>query len=757
MLSVDAVKRFGPWALGGALLVGALLAVALWPRRLPPPRLLSVGPRTVSNQTSQPLLLVGSRLRHGQRILVRGPGRAKPIALALDVVDPHHAYARLPPVSLPPSRAQARFRISLEGWPGHEVPLTVVNDRAFPDLTRLVVTPKGRLFALSKTTDQLFAIDPETREVKALPTGDGPSAETILVLEGKPWLAVGHAFEKALWLFPADLSSPPRKLPGPLRVSALAAAPDGDILYVAEQVEDTVEAVSSADGHLIWRAPVDANPRALALEGDLLAVGSAQTGRVQLLDSKSGRLVRSLQPRTSVSILGGRTDGFGRWVMGGTAVRDLRFAPSLKALFVASEGPNVGPNPSKMEVTLNPGVGVVDPASGRFVRHLGFGEGLIQGLAFDSSRKLLYAADSGLGRIRVVDATRLVQSDVSAKSALLQSLVLPPPKGFPLIWPNRTASAGARGRPPPSPSIESGPTALALSPDGDTLYALDRFTGTLAEVDVRGAATGHARLLRQLPVVDTLAERTRRMGEILFEADPAGTGITCEACHVEGHTGGIFFAKTHPLRIYRSPTLRGVKDTPPYFNPESTKSLSGTVRLVGNRNRFHRLPFTPKEIDALTTYAGGITVPPNPFRGDSGAPPKRMALPWGKSGVPAKGLALFKGMAGCVRCHPAPLYTLDQDGATRGRYLDVGTPPGLPLRPSMQDLRVHRFEVPSLLGAWDAFPLLTSATVGLSVKGDAVVPSIRWPLRYIARHPHGGSPRLSTTEQADLVAFLRSR
>lgn len=303
------------------------------------------------------------------------------------------------------------------------------------------------------------------------------------------------------------------------------------------------------------------------------------------------------------------------------------------------------------------------------------------------------------------------------------------------------------------PELHSGPSALALSADGRTLYSLNRFSGTIAEIDVRDPS--HPSLRRQVKLVDAWTQPTRRLGQILYSADPAHTGITCEGCHLEGHGEGVFFAKTHPLRVYRSPSLRGAKDTPPYFTPASTHSLAQTSAVVGNRNRLFRLRLTPREIDALTTFTGAITLLPNPSRDERGAPPTSLPLPWGGEGDPRHGAQVFDAQ-GCARCHPPPLFTLDQDGATRGRYLDVGTPRALPIRPSLQDAANAAFGIPSLLGGWDVFPMLTSGTAGLTVEGDEVRVGSRWPLREVFAHapPPHDTRGLSLTDQADLAAFL---
>jgi hypothetical protein len=161
-------------------------------------------------------------------------------------------------------------------------------------------------------------------------------------------------------------------------------------------------------------------------------------------------------------------------------------------------------------------------------------------------------------------------------------------------------------------------------------------------------------------------------------------------------------------------------------------------------------------VEALTIYTALVPTLPNPFRGEDGAPPETLVLPDGHTGRPAEGRALFEGKSGCMTCHPAPLYTLDQDPQTRGKYLEVGTPLALPLRKELQEL-VPGAAPPALIGAWDTWPMLTSATAGYEVKGDRLTVGTRFPLRAVidsAGPQHGNAQALMPQERDDLLAFL---
>jgi hypothetical protein len=215
---------------------------------------------------------------------------------------------------------------------------------------------------------------------------------------------------------------------------------------------------------------------------------------------------------------------------------------------------------------------------------------------------------------------------------------------------------------------------------------------------------------------------------VLYYADVGRTGVTCDGCHVDGHVGGLLFTKTRPIRMYRSTSVRGSRETPPYFIPASEPTLQSTASFVGSRNRFHNPRLSVPEIHDLALFASEIPTPPNPFVKEDGALPDSLTLPDGATGHPRAGAAIFFAKGACARCHPAPLFTTDQSPATKGRYLDVGTPRLFPLHTELQDPVRAEFPPPSLDGIWDLFPLFTTGTAGLAERDGRLVVQTRFVL-----------------------------
>lgn len=713
----------------------------------PKAKLLTVGPRLLSNQTSQPISVTGEGLVDGMELILGEPVK---LVLKLTVLDEHHAYARLPAHAAAGDFPEALVEATLTRAEG-KAHLRLINDTAFPDLTALVGSrDSSLLFAMSGTTDTVFRVEVATKKVTPLTTADGPSAMAAWVdPEGTEWLAVVHTYGGGLILLNMKDPTAMRTIPAPAMASGIVIH-DGKA-FVAEQARDSVIAIDLKEGKELWRTPVAPNPRELAVAGDSLLVGSLATGAIEVLELATGKVKSSLEPSPGTPIIGGGTAKYSAQVMNGKAPRAILWSPKLTTAFVSSIGPNIGPNADKMEVSMNGGVGAVDLSKG-WRRHLGFGAGITEGLAIDEARGLLYVGDVGLGLVRVLDAKKLATGD--AAKALVQEIAMRPPANFPLVRPADDFNVKGRA----GPSLHSGPRALSLSADGSRLFVLERFTGSIAVLDV--SKKGKGEWLGQLPITNALTQPTRRQGQVLYYADLGRTAMSCDACHIEGHSEGVLFEKTMPLRIYRSTTVRGSRETPPYFTPASTESMGETAKVVGGRNRFHNPDPSPSEIEALTLYASLIPTLPNPFVGADGAPVQSLQLPDGRTGKPREGLKLFEGKAGCASCHPAPQFTTDQDPATRGRFIDVGTPRFMPLREEQQNTRFEGFGTPALVGSWDVFPMLTTGLAGLGVRGDGSVRvETRFPLRVAVENwapKHGRADQLSESERDDLLAYVMS-
>src|SRR5688500_5600919 len=120
------------------------------------PRLDAVGPRVISNATSQPLAIYGERFTPGMKLVLE---LQPPVSLPTVVVDRKQLAARLPAAPLPADVASLRVPAHLINAEGQRVAgdsfVKIVNDAGFPVPYDLAVTRDGTAFVASPNTDEL--------------------------------------------------------------------------------------------------------------------------------------------------------------------------------------------------------------------------------------------------------------------------------------------------------------------------------------------------------------------------------------------------------------------------------------------------------------------------------------------------------------------------------------------------------------------------------------------------------------------------
>jgi hypothetical protein len=719
-----------------------LAVVAAWAlvRRAEPALLRAAGPLQISNRTSTPLTLWGQRLpRHARVVLEPGP------TLEATWQDDEHLGVVVPPLALPREQVRTRVRVRVVTDSGEPIAgeafVDVVNDAAFRDVTALAADGQGHVAAVSGNTDELW-LDGQPRAV-----GDGPRAITVWRDGEEAWWVVTLEEEGALRLLSTRTPTRTRTIALGGRPQAAAVDDARGVAYVSERAHDEVLEVSLRDGVVRRRVAVDPQPESLALSdsGRTLWIASLGAETLAALDLTVATATPArVRVGPGAVIAGGPTAAYAPYVMGDKPARALAVAEGLGVIFAATLGPNIGPNPDRMEVTMASGVTVVDARTRRHLWHVPLDRGVVQDLVYDAARQRVYAADVGAGRVVMLDALALADSATAAASAQLAAYALPVPAHVPRIRDEADLAPAHPSR--AGVSLHAGPWALAS--DGDVLYVLARFSRTVERLD---AATLEPRGVVRLDL-EPEAQPTRRRGQIVYFTDVSGHRMTCDTCHPGGRDGGLLFTKGQPIQIHRSIGIRSAHDSAPYFTPARLPTLATMSKIVLSRNRFDDPPASPAEVTALTEYTLALSAPPSPFR-PGAALPTTLTLPDGRVGRPDRGRALFEGAGGCAeaRCHAPPHFTGDQAAATRGLFHDVGTPRRLALREAMQDAAPAELPPPSLLGVWDAYPLLFSGAGGFVVQGEQVVVHERFALEAaMAHHRH----TLTPAELTDVLAFL---
>jgi YVTN family beta-propeller protein len=298
-----------------------------------------------------------------------------------------------------------------------------------------------------------------------------------------------------------------------------------------------------------------------------------------------------------------------------------------------------------------------------------------------------------------------------------------------------------------------GPTGLAISPDGSTLYVHNAFGGNVSFLSITTlAATGLVTVSNDEALNDDVVGGR----ELFYSAvNPimtvSGGGVACESCHLEGGNDGNVWQ--FPFGPRKTPSLLGRKiaETAPY-HWDGTETDFNAFFFETIQQRMGGQGVNPGQAGQLETFMQELATPDNPF-----------VQPGGLTTSQASGKELFMGKAACVACHSGP-------DLTDNSFHDVGTlvvvnPDGNPddvcrLDPAAGACAtgnclatganpanaVHGFNTPSLLGAiWGAPYLHDGSAATLE---DRILSN--------PGNVHGNTAVLSADEVDDLVQYLQT-
>ncbi len=258
------------------------------------------------------------------------------------------------------------------------------------------------------------------------------------------------------------------------------------------------------------------------------------------------------------------------------------------------------------------------------------------------------------------------------------------------------------------------PTALAASPDGESLYVADSLDDTISVVTTASGQRPATIGLGPRPE-PTAADRGERL---FYSAKVSHDGwMSCHSCHTDGHTNNLA-SDTLGDGSYgaakRVPSLLGVAATGPWTWTGSMARLEDQVRKSITTTMHGPKP-TDAQVADLTAYLNTLS-PPSPQLRDAGLDATAID----------RGRKVFESRK-CAACHVPPEYT------SPARY-DVGL---------VDEVGNHEFNPPSLHAVDRRDALLH----------DGRARSLEDVFQK-ERHPRGltQTPR----EIADLVAFLNT-
>lgn len=242
--------------------------------------------------------------------------------------------------------------------------------------------------------------------------------------------------------------------------------------------------------------------------------------------------------------------------------------------------------------------------------------------------------------------------------------------------------------------VGSNPRGIAITPDGSRVFTNNLLDGTLSVIDTATLNLTNQIVLTEIPLPPSLLQGKRIFNSAATPTLTTDNWISCATCHFDG----MMDTRTwlgFPDGPRNTPSLFGVAQTLPMHwsgNFDELQDIEVTIReiqfgqglVIGDVHDPLGQPHRglSSELEALAAYIASIEFQPSPYTGD----PEMIR----------RGDSLFVTL-GCDTCHTPPLYT-DLN------LHDVGT--GNPAKEKHSQNTGVPFDTPSLRGVWLTAPYL---------------------------------------------------
>ncbi len=373
------------------------------------------------------------------------------------------------------------------------------------------------------------------------------------------------------------------------------------------------------------------------------------------------------------------------------SLNEIRFESNLNGVFVRSQFASFDPAaPTAVTIAdLNPHLTYTSPSVPPAEREQSIGDP--RGIVWHPSGTQAYVTGMGSNNVAVIDAA-------GARLSLID--------------------------------VGQGPTGLALTADGATLYVLNKFEGSLSVIDTAANAES-----ARINFFDPTPAAIKLGRPFLYDTHlTSGLGqASCASCHVDARTDRLAWDLGNPqgeMKEVNQPCRQGPGNCSPWHpmkGPMVTQTLLGIV----NHGPFHWrgdredvAAFAPAytdiqgadaapsadELQLLTDFVASLTYPPSPNRNLDGSLPPNLPVSNG-NGNPQIGQNIYLnqpilgGALTCVACHALPSGT---DGT-------IDDPPVGPVNQSLK--------VAQLRGMYDKtgtnkLSLTSNAGFGFNHDGD---------------------------------------
>ena len=560
----------------------------------------------------------------------------------------------------------------------------------------VAVLPGGRLaLSANQTSDSASLVD--LRDGKVLdekPCGHKPAA--VACSADGTRAAVSNLWSGTLTLL--EVRGDALRPAGEVRVGhlprGLVFAPGGDRLHVALSGADEVAEVDWPTRAVVRRLPAAGEPRRVVLSADgrYLAAASGRSAQVRCWDASPGKLLWERSIHDAFNLHG------------------LTLSPDGKSLVttqVHDHHHTIARNTIENSWALDSRLArmAMGPAGARgefdqvAVDQRGRAVGDPCAVAFSAKGDWLAATAAGTQELLVLRSASVPWAGSEPPDFLDSSLAVDEGKF-------RRVALG--GRP------------LAVQFTGHRAVVANYLLDALQVVDV---AAG--KVERTVALGGPAAPSLARRGEAIFYDARRShhQWFSCHTCHPDGHTSGRTFDTLNDESYGNpkmTPTLRGVARTGPWTWHGWQKDLGAAVEKSMTETLFGPRP-TADDVRAVVAFLGTLDHPPNPHRGAGGTP----------GAAAGRGESLFRGKAGCVRCHKGADYT---------------SPKTYDVKLESDGSPYEEWNPPSLRGVCDRGPYLHD---GRADTLDELLRTAHAPEKL-------GGEALTPEERRDLVDFLKS-
>jgi YVTN family beta-propeller protein len=554
----------------------------------------------------------------------------------------------------------------------------------------------------------------------------------------------------------------------PISAAAVAVSPDGRLVVAVNPDSDSITLVDAITLAVLAEIPVGDNPRTLSLTPDSKKALVANHGSATLSKVDLSQAVEFTQYPVGFMPYGVVTDGIHAFVtefgLGTLSIIDLTTGELLTRIPVDAfpSGLALSRDGQRLLVThfFTGRLTVIDlqTSTVRGTASTGADTNLSQFIAIapDGTKAYLPQTRSNITNtallfdttvfpvVNVLDLAKLqllvrerITLDTADEPVNMPFAVALSPDGKTLYLANAGSDDVSvidlnTNRKLAHLAVGANPRGIAITPDGSRIFVNNVLDGTLSVIDAETLTVTDTVPMTDIPLTPPVL-----LGKKLFNsaAEPALTTdnwISCATCHFDG----TMDARTwlgFPDGPRNTPSLFGVAQTLPIhwsgdFNELQDVEITIKEIQFGNglvAGKAHDSLGPPhaglsEELDALATYLASIEIPPSPYGGD------RETIDRGRS--------LFTTL-GCHTCHTPPLYTDLQ-------LHDVGT--GDPTNVKNSHGRGTNFDTPSLRGIWLTAPYFH----------DGSAATLHQVLR--AGTTHNVSDNIDDSELKALINFMRT-